>query len=186
MALVPDPAIPTFCEIYDQSAKFVGRALSRLGIADAAIEDVMQEVFMVVHRRLPEFQARSSVRTWIYGIAVRVARNHRRLQARRRIGTTAIDPSIEPATLAERSDRAPDAALAKVEAARLVNRLLNELDDELREIFVLNELEEMSAPEIGEALALNTNTVYSRLRAARRAFEDALARAKARDEWRLT
>ncbi|MEO7108923.1 MAG: sigma factor-like helix-turn-helix DNA-binding protein [Polyangiaceae bacterium] len=63
--------------------------------------------------------------------------------------------------------------------------LLSELDDDLREVFVLSELEEMAAHEIGEALAVNTNTIFSRLRAARKAFEDALGRARARDEWRI-
>jgi RNA polymerase sigma-70 factor (ECF subfamily) len=146
---------------------------------------VVQEVFLVVHRRLPEFQARSTARTWVYAIAVRVARNHRRTQHRRRLGTSAMDGSIEVALFPEAADRRPDALLAKAEAARLVNRLLNELEDDLLEVFVLSELEELTAHEIAEALAVNANTVSSRLRAARRAFDQALCRARARDEWRI-
>src|SRR5262249_17392590 len=157
-----------FVEIYDAWAKFVWRTLLRLGVQQGAVEDVVQEVFLVVHRRLPEFRARSTPRTWVYGIAVRVARNHRRTQHRRRLGPSAMDSSVEPALLPAHSGSAPDAMLEKAEAANLVNRLLNELEDHLREVFVLSELEEMTAHEIAEALDVNANTVYSRLRAARR------------------
>jgi RNA polymerase sigma-70 factor (ECF subfamily) len=175
------PDVPDFLELYDAHAKFVWRATLRLGVSEEAIEDVVQEIFLVVHRRLPEFEGRSSPRTWIYGIALRVARCHRRTALRRRIGANGEDP--EP--LAEDPARAPDAILEKTEAARLVSALLDELDDDLREVFVLAELEEMSLAEIAEIVGANANTVSSRLRAARKSFDRALARARARDEWRI-
>jgi RNA polymerase sigma-70 factor (ECF subfamily) len=79
----------------------------------------------------------------------------------------------------------PHEALAKAEAARLVQRLLEELDDEKREVFVLAELEQLTAVEIAEALGVNASTVSSRLRAARRDFERAAERYRRRDTWRL-
>ncbi len=179
------PVRASFAEIYDSCAKFVWRVLLRLGVPDASVEDVVQEVFLVIHRRLPEFRAHSTTRTWVYGIAVRVARNHRRTQTRRRLGTLAIDGSVELTRLPEHPDRAPDALLAKAEAAQLLNHVLGELDDELREVFVLAELEEMTAQEIALTLDVNSNTISSRLRTARRAFDHALGRARARDEWRV-
>jgi RNA polymerase sigma-70 factor (ECF subfamily) len=157
----------------------------RLGVAANAVEDVVQDVFLVVHRRLPEFRKGSIARTWVYGITIRVVRNYRRTQLRRRRVGLAGDSAIEPAWLPDRADRAPDALVARAQAAALVQRLLGELYDELREVFVLSELEEMTAHEIGQALGVSPNTVYSRLRAARQAFDQALARARARDEWRI-
>ena len=174
-----------FVAIYDGYAPFVWRAVTRLGVASGAVEDVVQEVFLVVHRRLGEFEGRSSLRTWIFGIAIRVARRHRRTLVRRRLAGSSQEADVETSTLPDDPARAPDALLARAEAMELLTTLLDELDDDLRELFVLADIEEMTVPEIAEILSVNTNTVYSRLRAARRAFDQALSRARARDEWRL-
>ena len=183
---VPDAlATPLFVELYDAHARFVWRAVLRLGISADAIEDVVQEIFLVVHRRLADFEHRSSARTWIYGIALRVARTHRRTLERRHLTVASGREELEPLALPDDPALGPDAVLEKTEAARLVMALLDELDDEQREIFVLAELEEMSLSEIAEIFGANTNTVASRLRAARRAFDAALSRARARDEWRI-
>jgi RNA polymerase sigma-70 factor (ECF subfamily) len=78
----------------------------------------------------------------------------------------------------------PHERAAEREAVRQLHAILDELDDEKRAVFVLAELEQMTVPEIAEAVEANLNTVYSRLRAARREFEQAVARHRARDEWR--
>ncbi len=174
-----------FGEVYDAHAPFVWRAVARLGVADGAVEDVVQEVFLVVHRRLPEFEARSDLRTWIFGIAIHVTRRHRRTLARRRLAGSAEHADIETAMLPEHPERAPDALLARTEAIELLALLLDELDDELREVFVLSDIEDMTVREIAEIVGANPNTVSSRLRTARRAFEQAVTRARARDQWRL-
>ena len=171
---------PSFEEVYDETAPIVFRALVRLGVPQALVEDVVQEVFCIVHRRLAAFEGRSSVRTWVYGIAVRVARTHRRTTARRPTdGADALDE------LATDPRHAPDALVEAAEAHRLVLALIDELDETLREVFVLAELEELTAAQIGDVLALSPNTVSSRLRLARRDFQLAHARLRARDEWRL-
>ncbi len=177
-------AVPAFADVYDETAAFVWRALWRLGVPDAAVEDVVQEVFLIVHRRLGEFEGRSSVRTWVYGIAVRVARAHRRTTMRRPALSTAT-ADVELERLREDPARAPDALLEKAQATELLSVLLDQLDADLREVFVLAELEEMSAVEIGDVLGLRPNTVSSRLRLARRDFDRALTRERARDEWRI-
>ena len=74
--------------------------------------------------------------------------------------------------------------MEKADAARIVNRLLDGLDDDQREVFVLAELEDLSAPEIAEALEVKLNTVYSRLRLARSAFAEVAARHRAREDRR--
>jgi RNA polymerase sigma-70 factor (ECF subfamily) len=183
---LPEPVGPLdFAAIYDSHAPFVWRAITRLGVADSAVEDVVQEVFLVVHRRLAEFEGRSSLRTWVFGIAIHVARRHRRTLVRRRLAGSSQEANVELSTLADDPRRAPDALLERTEAVELLMALLEELDDDLREVFVLAEIEEVPVPEIAEILNANTNTVYSRLRAARGSFDQALARARARDEWRL-
>jgi RNA polymerase sigma-70 factor, ECF subfamily len=179
-----DARVQSFAALYDAHAKFVWRAVLRLGAAPAAVEDLVQEVFLVVHRRIGEFRGHSSARTWLYGIAIRVVRNHRRTLMRQRLTPTARDASVDLAELPAPSERTPELMLAKARATELLQRLLDELEEEPREIFVLVELEELTMPEIVEILGLNLNTAYSRLRAARRAFELLVSRARARDEWR--
>ncbi|MDF2698023.1 MAG: polymerase sigma factor RpoE, partial [Labilithrix sp.] len=142
-------------------------------------------VFLVVHRRLSEFERRSTLRTWIFGIAIHVTRRHRRTLVRRRLAGSAHEADVETTTLPDHPERAPDALLARAQAIELLGLLLDELDDDLREVFVLADIEEMTVPEIAEIVGANANTVYSRLRTARRAFEQALTRARARDQWRL-
>jgi RNA polymerase sigma-70 factor (ECF subfamily) len=167
------PRALTLAEVYEAHFDFVWRSARRLGIASLHLDDVVQEVFLVVHRRLAEFEGRSSLKTWLFGITRRVVRDHRR-SARRK----PAEPlgAIEPADL----DAAADARMTKDEEARLLHAMLDELDEEKREVFVLAELEQMSGPEIADALDVNLNTVYARLRAARAAFESAVVRHQAR------
>jgi RNA polymerase sigma-70 factor (ECF subfamily) len=168
-----------FETLYDTHFPFVWRSALRLGIPEAHADDAVQEIFVVVHRKLGEFEGRSSLRTWLYGITLRVTRAHRaRL---RRIPSAAVEPETVPAAESAR----PDERVQAAEAARLVNALLDGLPDEQREVFVLAELEELSAPEIAEVLGVKLNTVYSRLRLGRAAFAEAAARHRARDGWRL-
>lgn len=168
-----------FVAVYDAHFDFVFRSVRRLGVDPASAEDVAQEVFLVVHRRLAEFEGRSTPKTWIFGIALRVVRDHRRTVRRKRLGA---DVRADEAALERIVDQnhGPLEALAKAEAAQLLEGLLDNLDDEKREVFVLAELEGMSVPEIVEIIGGNPNTVHSRLRAARRAFEEGVARLRAR------
>lgn len=166
----------TFEGVYEEHFEFVWRSIRRLGVDEAALDDVVQEVFLVVYRRLGDFEGRSSVKTWLFGIALRVARTHRRGLARK----GGLDPL--PLEMADGSQRGPEAAASHNEARRLLDRLLAELDEDKRAVFVLSEFEQMTAPEIADALGVKVNTVYSRLRAARTAFDAAVKREKAKEE----
>ena len=171
-----------FEPIYDAYFQFVWRSASRLGVPPAQIEDVVQETFLIAHRKLGEFEGRSKLKTWLYGIALRVARVYRARARRERLGDAdAVDPDQVHGPDRDR----PDARAQDAEAARIVNALLDSLDDDQREVFVLAELEQLSGPEIAEALGLRLNTVYSRLRLARAAFAEAAARYRAREKWRI-
>jgi RNA polymerase sigma-70 factor (ECF subfamily) len=159
--------------VYAEHAPFVWRTVRRLGVPAASVEDAVQDVFIVVHRRLAEFEGRSTVRTWLFGIVRRVVRDHRPSKRQEPTDASALDafPGREdgPLVLAERA-----------QAARVLLGLLDELDEDKREAFILVDLEEMSVPEAAEAISANTNTVYSRVRAARQELEQALGRARAR------
>lgn len=169
-----DPAVsvtrPVFPELYDDHIALVWRALRRLGVAEASLEDAAQEVFVVAHRKLASFEGKSSVSTWLYGISVMVARNFRR--SVRRHAEAPLEPRHEEAL----TSAPPDEAAESGQASRIVERLLESLSEEKREVFVLAELEELSGPEIATTLGLNLNTVYARLRAARQAFDEAALR----------
>jgi RNA polymerase sigma-70 factor (ECF subfamily) len=170
-----------FGRVYDENFEFVWRAARRLGVAPTALDDVVQEVFLVAHRRLPE-QARSyPLRGWLYAIVVRVARAHRR-KAHHRAAEVSTDP-ID--AVRAHPGASPDEDAARAEAIAILYAILDQLDDDKREVFVLAELEELTAPEIAAALEVNVNTVYARLRAARQSFNEAVARHQARDQWRL-
>ena len=156
-------AVPSFDEIYAAHFAFVWRVLRTLGVPEAGLDDAAQDVFVVVHRRLPEFEGRSTVTTWLFAIARRVAASYRRRGGR-----------TEP--LADEPPGTSDtfAALSRAEAAATVMAILDRMDEDKRIVFALVELEQLSVPEVARLLDLNLNTAYSRLRLARAAFEAAV------------
>ncbi len=139
---------------------------------------------MVVHRRLPELDDPSRLRPWISRIVVNLVRHHRRSLARKSPHERAYSEPGDPDELPH-AGPGPYDAMAIGESARQAQRLLDALDDDKREVLVLAEIEELSVPEIAEALGLKLNTAYSRLRAARQAFDAALARDRARGDGRM-
>jgi RNA polymerase sigma-70 factor, ECF subfamily len=165
------PQAPSLEAVYRQHFATTWRILRRLGVPAAHIDDAAQDVFLVVHRRLAEFDPRSPLRSWIFAIAVRVASEYRRRSARRRteaLDEGIVDCSATPIELHELKD-----------SVRLLDELLAGLDDKRRAVFVLSELEQLTVPEIAEVLGENLNTVYSRLRKAKQRFEAALSRHRA-------
>ena len=158
-----------FDALYEEHFDFVWRSLRRLGVAESQVDDAAQEVFVVVHRRLADFEGRSTAKTWLFGIALRVASDFRRWNRRKNQFDALPDDAIA-------SGLSPDELASRREAARALDRCLDELPDERRAVFVLMELEELSAPEVAEALHVPLNTVYSRLRLARADFERAVAK----------
>jgi RNA polymerase sigma-70 factor (ECF subfamily) len=155
-----------FERVYHEHFDFVWRSVRRLGAPAASVDDAVQDVFVIVHRRLGEFEPRASLKTWLFSIALRVVGNYRRA-ARRADGYDELDPRA-PAAGPD-----PHESAARREALELFDRALGALDDEKRAVFILAELEQMTAPEIAEALGVKLNTVYSRLRVARQDFTKA-------------
>ncbi|MBV1860336.1 MAG: sigma-70 family RNA polymerase sigma factor [Nannocystaceae bacterium] len=157
--------------IYDAHVHFVRRNAIRLGIPTAHADDVVQEVFVTLVRRWGAVGAVQSVRALLFAVTRRVSANYRR-----KLERNAVDPLPSPALLTVDDD-----GFDRVDAAHTVARFLAQLDEPRRLVFVLAELEGMSAPEIADALGgLNLNTVYTRLRWARRRFKTLIAAQEAR------
>lgn len=165
----PEPL--TLEALYEAELEFVWRSARALGLDGAALDDDVQDVFLIAHQRLGSFEQRSSARTWLYGIARYVVPNHHR-RWRRKDGLAPLPEQLE--SLQPGPDRETEArrAWARVE------RFLVTLPDEQREVFVLCDIEELSVPEVAEMVGAKLNTVYSRLRRARDAFRAALGRSE--------
>jgi len=154
-------AAPPFAEVFEQHAPYVWRVLRHLGVASSEVEDLCQEVFVVVHRKLPTFEGRSSLRTWLYSICLRTASDHRRRAHVRHEKVTDRLP--------ERSGSAPQQReIERRQARALLESALSELSIDKREVFVLYEVEQLPMSEIAEAIGCPLQTAYSRLHAARR------------------
>jgi RNA polymerase sigma-70 factor (ECF subfamily) len=169
-ALAMPAELPSFDAVYARHVAFVWRVVRALGVPDASLEDAVQDVFVVVHRRLGEFEGRAAMTTWLFAIARRVA-----LAYRRRGGRT---ESLDDA-LADESPATTDtfADVTRGEAAAIVATILDGMTDDQRIVFSLVELEQLSVPEVARLLDIKLNTAYSRLRLARHAFQTA-ARAR--------
>lgn len=174
-AALPAPSVrrgraggPSFEEIFKDSFDFVWSGLRHLGLPEASVDDAVQEVFLVVHRRLDDFEGRSALKTWLYGIMLRVAHDYRRKV--RRAGQ--LEPIPEGLVDARPG---PHEVAARSESLRLLEKLLSGLDEAKRDVLVLADMERLTAPEISEILGVPANTVYSRLRAAREQFNAAVA-----------
>jgi RNA polymerase sigma-70 factor (ECF subfamily) len=184
--LTPDDAAeaevacpPTLAEVYRRHAADVGRWAARLGGPRIDVDDVVQEVFLVVNRQLPQFRGEAKLTTWLFRITDRVVRNHRRWRAVRRIVTRLT------ARLGDRLASTEDDAFqtlqrhAEVKAAY---RVLDQLPEKYRRVLILSELEEMPAEEIARLLDARIETVRVWLHRGRRMFLERVRREGELDE----
>jgi RNA polymerase sigma-70 factor, ECF subfamily len=147
---------PDVRAIFDQQAAFVWRSLRRLGVPSADLEDATQEVFMVVHTRLAEYQERAAIRSWLYAICMRVSSSHRRRLRRRRETVVPETPEVfTPATQQH--------SIEQQEALVLGERLLEALPEKQRAVFILYDVEHMSMAEVAAAVGCPVQTAYARL-----------------------
>jgi len=170
--------LPEFHEIYRRYFDFVWSSARRLGAPPEALDDLVQEIFIVIHGKLQTLEKPEALRSWIYGVVRRTVSDHRR--ARRTQAAVGFEAGVE--VLAVSREPSPLQHSEKRADLELLASLLGQLDEAKREIFSLVELQELTVPEAAEILELPLNTAYSRLRAARQAFEDALCRHEARSK----
>jgi len=161
--------MPAFATVYEAHAAFVWRSLRRLGVREADLADICQDVFVVVHRKLGGFDGRSSIKTWLFGICLRTASDYRRrAHVQREDIMEQVPDQAVPAMQTE--------ALALRQARTLLDRILTGLDDDKRATFVLFELEQLPMADVAESMGCPLQTSYARLYAARRYVEEALAK----------
>ncbi|WP_437832695.1 RNA polymerase sigma factor [Sorangium sp. So ce1153] len=172
---------PSFEEVYRSAQPYVLRLLWRLGVESRDLEDVAHEVFLVVHRRLPDYQPGGSLNAWLSAIASRVALRHRQLARNVREllsddgrAVDVADPGLDVEQLH-----------AQAETGHLVRQLIQHIETSRRPIFILHDLEGMAMRDIAHAFQISQNTAWDRLRRARDEFETAARRLNARDRHAL-
>jgi len=176
LPIVADSRGASFEAVFSGHAPFVWRVLRHLGVAHHDLDDVCQEVFLVVHRKLAAFERRSSLRTWLYGICRNAARDYRGRAHRRREQTGEL---AEEATF-----EGPDSELDRRRAWVLLGRILDGLAEEQRTVYLLHEIEEVPMAEVAEAMSCPLQTAYYRLHAARKKVLEAAARLQGEEESR--
>lgn len=174
------PDLDRVAALFRDHFGFVRRVLRRCGVAESELDDAAQEVFLVVHRRIDDFEGRASETTWLYAVAVRVASTLRRSASREHARREKAGAQMHALGEAD-----PERELSRREAGALLDRLLDELDGTKRTVFVLAELEGVPVPEIAQIMDANLRTTHSRLRLARKRFNAALERHHAQESGRL-
>ncbi len=159
-------------QLHDEYADFVWRSLQRLGVSQSSLEDALQDVFVVVHRRLDSYDATCKISTWLFGICLRVASAYRR-RAYLKHEVSAFDTD-DPQDNAPRAN--PEQNALRHEAERRLEQGLAEMALERRAVFVMFEIEGMPTNAIAEILGIPKGTVHSRLHKAREEFAAALGR----------
>jgi RNA polymerase sigma-70 factor (ECF subfamily) len=163
-----------FRALVREHSPYVWRVLRSLGVPDSELPDVAQETFITIYRQLPGFEGRSSVRTWVYGVALRVASDYRGKAYRRRECTAPELPEMSAAATQH-------GAVERREAWELVATLLTTLDEDRRRVFVLYELEQLPLREVARILDCPISTVHARLQSARETVQAALLQQRRRE-----
>jgi len=175
--LSTESSLPDFREIFRSECSYVYHSLRRLGVHERDLEDVAHEVFLAIHKKLPEYDPARPLRPWIFAFAFRFAADYRKLARHRREKLHDRDEA-DPPDNRESIDERIDAARSR----QLVLDALETLDLEKRAVFVMHEIDGNAMPAIAAALGIPVNTAYSRLRLAREQFASAVKRIKTRAE----
>ena len=167
--------------IYEQYGQFIWKTLYRMGVPTADLPDAMQEVLLVVHRRLDSYDRRSKLTTWLFGIGLRVAATARRKRLRRR--ETDLEPIDHWVGVTEAAQT--ERLVTEKDAQWRLERVLDSLEPEQRALFSFYEIEEMSCASIAELLEIPVGTVHSRLSKLREQVIFALKRLEAQEQVRF-
>jgi RNA polymerase sigma-70 factor (ECF subfamily) len=163
-------------QVYELHGDFVWRTLQHLGARGPDLEDLGQEVFVTVHRKLASFDGRSKLTTWLFGICLHLVQRHRRrAYFRLEFLQGELPERIDPST--------PETHLAEEQARVRLQHLLAKLSPERRATFVFFEIEGMSCEAIADLTGVPTGTVYSRLHLARKQVQAVAQRLKRRGDW---
>jgi RNA polymerase sigma-70 factor (ECF subfamily) len=159
-----------FATMYRENIDYVWRSLRRLSVQTRDLEDVAHDVFVVVHRRLGDFDASRRVRPWLFGIAHRVASDYRRAAVRR------VDPQgdMNEPQWGLKDGATPESETMRRETFDAVRAALEQLDEDSRAVFILVDLDGEPVTDVAASLEIPLNTAYSRLRRARQTITNLL------------
>lgn len=163
-------AVPDLSTIFEEHVDHVGNSLRRLGIREADVPDLVQEVFVVMNAILPDYDPSRPIWPWIFGVVYRIAAAHRR-----KVSREVFDDNASAGLLVDSSAN-PDEEMRRAEDRWLVLEALKSIEIHRRAIFVMADLDGVAVPEIAESLGIGLNTAYSRLRLARKDFREAASR----------
>ncbi len=162
-----------FERVYRAELRGVWQFVRRLGVRGAATDDLTHEVFLTAMRRWKSFDSAKPAGPWLRGIAWKAAADYRRLHQHRE---TSIDDAAEVAS----GQRSPEQSAEATQALQRLERALATLDQDQRTVFVMHEMEGLSAPQISELMENPLPTTYSRLRLAREKLSAAIAAGSTR------
>lgn len=178
-AAVATPARPGLPQIYEECFGYVWTCLKRLGVWERDLEDAAHDVFLVVHRRLADYDPSRPIKPWLAGISARVASEfRRRAQHRREVVSEDVHMAMESASVHHNATPSAETALDDKRRRDLVARALEKLAFDRRTVLVLHDIEGHAMPEVAAALEVNINTLYARLRSARQDFAAAVRELK--------
>ena len=158
--------------MFELESPYALRTLRRLGVTERDVEDMAHEVFVAVHRELPNYDRTRPIRPWLFAFCFRIASHYRRKHRRETVQDVTgdvIDPSDTP-----------DALLDRERKRRLVLLALDELELDRRAVFVLHDIDGFTCEAIADSLEIPLGTVYSRLRRAREEFSAKMRRLQAK------
>ena len=170
-ARAPESVAPSLADrfraIYEAELDYVWNSLRRLGVPRCDLEDQAHDVFAAAYRCLDSYDPTRPLRPWLFGIAFRVASEHRRDRDR-------SHADLDSAAQLAGGGPGPEEEAMASQQRRLVLAALERVELDRRAVFVMHELNGHAMPEIAEALSIPLNTAYSRLRLARRDFAEAV------------
>lgn len=170
--MADSPSRLELAEVHAEHADFVYRSLQRLGVRPMDLEDALQDVFMVVHKKLGGFDPSFKLKSWLFGITVRVAVAHRR---KAHLHRERADAELEGHAESP-AQGGPEAAAIERQGRERLSQILDKFAPEKRAVFVMFEIEGKTTVEIADELGLPLGTVYSRLSTARAEFQRAVER----------
>jgi RNA polymerase sigma-70 factor, ECF subfamily len=168
-------AAPSPREVAELGARFVPQTMRYLGVHESAVMDAAQDVLLIALRRLDDFEGRSTLKTWLYGICVRVAHDHRRRNNNSRELLVEQLPELSAPAHQE-------TAVEQGEWRRTLGVLLDELDENQRAAFVLFEIARLPMKEVADALGCPLQTAYFRHKSAQARVVEAYQRHTAEGE----
>jgi len=163
-----------FRAVFQREFDYVWASLRRLGVHDRDAEDVAQDVFVHVYRRLDDYDPTRPLRPWLFAFAFRCASDWRRLARHRVEAHDDLDRRPGQALPA-------DAIVERAQERALVLQALEQVDLERRGVFILFELDQVPMKDVADSLGIPLFTAYSRLRVAREEFAAAVRRIRAQE-----